>query len=64
MTHCLVGPRDIALERTQQKTTFLAAAMLQYDVEIATDTQKTPLFGVASLFCDVVSARMHREHRS
>jgi hypothetical protein len=45
----------LASGRTQDKTYILAAAMLQYDVEVATDPQKTPLPGVTSLLCDVTS---------
>jgi hypothetical protein len=52
---CPVGPCDITSGRTQQKTPCLAAAMLQYDVPVATDPQKTPLPGVASLLCDVTA---------
>jgi hypothetical protein len=39
--------------RTQQKTPFLTAAMLGYDVAVMTDTQKTLLPGIALSFCDV-----------
>jgi hypothetical protein len=39
----------------QQETHFLGAAMLQYDVEVVSDPQITPLPGVASLFCDITA---------
>jgi hypothetical protein len=44
------GLRDVASGRTQQKTLFLAAAMLQYDVAVAKVPQKTLIPTLLLLF--------------
>jgi hypothetical protein len=50
---CPIGPHDIASGWNQQKTPFLASAMLQYDVAVAVDPQKTCY--PESLHCCVMS---------
>jgi hypothetical protein len=57
---CFIDPHDIASGQTQRKTPFLVAGVLQYDVAVAVDPQKTPLPGVASLLCDsAVTEKCH-----
>jgi hypothetical protein len=61
LPHCLkTVSRLTSLSRwsswwAQQKTPSLAADMLECDVAVATDPQKTPFPGVSSLLCNVIA---------